>query len=97
MRTSNGLPVRLNGVSVRTTSNARNASKQQPTVTPAQAGFIRFLNENQNELPNFSNALKLAHDLMLYHTDVPLDNEEKFALYNIKCLWEEIDRLVEAE
>lgn len=97
MRTSNGQRARLNGVSVRTTGNARNALKNGPTPTPAQAEFIRFLSGNKNELPDFSSGLKLVHDLVLYHTDVPLDDDEKLALYNIKQLWEEIDKLVEAE
>jgi hypothetical protein len=93
MLQSNGQRARLNGHSVSTTGNARNASKIHLTVTPAQAEFVRFFSEN--EIPAFSNSLKLAHDLVLYHTDVVLDDEEKLALYNLKQLWEEIDRLAE--
>jgi hypothetical protein len=93
MQTPNGQSVRLNSHSVRTTSNARNASKIHLTVTPAQAEFVRFFSEN--EIPVFSDSLKLAHDLVLYHTDVVLDDEEKLALYNLKQLWEEFDKLSE--
>jgi hypothetical protein len=29
----------------------------------------------------------------LYHTDVPLDEEEKFALFDLKILWEVFERV----
>lgn len=94
LQTPNGQRVRLNGHSVHTTCNARHALKAKSTVTPAQAEFLQFF--SKTEMPGISSSLKLAHELVLYHTDVVLDDEEKLALHNLKMLWEEIDRLSEA-
>lgn len=94
MQTSNDQVKMLNGKAA-STCNARNALKAKPTVTPAQAEFLQFF--SKTEMPGISNSLKLAHELVLYHTDVVLDDEEKLALYNLKSLWEEIDRLSEAD
>lgn len=93
MLQSNGQRVRLNGYSVNTTGNARNASKVKPAITAAQAEFISFI--TGNDIRGFSESLKLVHDFALYHTDLPLDDDEKFALYNVKLLWEELDKLSE--
>ncbi|UII31355.1 hypothetical protein LVD17_23975 [Fulvivirga ulvae] len=39
-------------------------------------------------------SLKMVHDFALYHTDLPLDATEKMALFNLKILWESMEKLV---
>lgn len=41
-------------------------------------------------------ALKMIHDLALYHTDFCLDTTEKNALYSLKALWSELETLVKS-
>ena len=42
---------------------------------------------------SFITALKTVHGLALYHTDVYFDKTEKNALYNLKVLWEGLQRM----
>ncbi|MDR6806041.1 hypothetical protein J2Y45_003233 [Dyadobacter sp. BE34] len=38
----------------------------------------------------------MIHDLALYHSDVPLDQVEKSALFDLKVLWEGFERMAES-
>ena len=37
--------------------------------------------------------LKMIHDFALYHTDLCFDTEEKIALFNLKLLWEGLEKI----
>ncbi|RDY61494.1 hypothetical protein DX873_04850 [Flagellimonas nanhaiensis] len=55
-------------------------------LTPAQVELLQFANYLDG--PDLVNALKLLHDVVIYHSEIPLDEEEKTALYSVKGLWE---------
>lgn len=38
-------------------------------------------------------SLQKIHDLALYHTDIPIGEEEKTALFDIKVLWDALGEL----
>lgn len=80
----------LNGNSVATTDDARHASK----LTQPQVEFIRFV--LFHGIDDLCRSLKQVHDWALYHSDIPLDADEKYALFNLKLLWEEFERMTEA-
>ena len=95
MQTSNGQSVCLNSHSVNTTSDTRNVSKVKVSLTPSQAEFIDFvLFHGVKEL---SKSLRMIHDLALYHSDVPFDETEKVALFDLKLLWEGFERIERGE
>lgn len=72
-----------------TAGDTRNVSKVKVWLTPSQCEFIDFvLFYGASEL---SKSLRIVHDLALYHSDVPIDAEEKRALFGVRCLWEGID------
>ena len=91
MQTSNGAGVDLNANSVNPTSDARHASNVNNSLTPSQVEFW-YLIESQscNEL---ARSLRMVHDLALYHSDVPFNAEEKSALFDVKVLWEGLEKI----
>jgi hypothetical protein len=40
-----------------------------------------------------SQSLKMIHDLALYHSDIPFDIAEKTALFDLKVLWEGLEKM----
>lgn len=40
-----------------------------------------------------SKSLKLIHDLALYHSDVSFNENEKSALFDLKILWESLEKM----
>jgi len=44
--------------------------------------------------PDLVKSLKLLHNIAVYHSSEPLDEAEKDALFNVKGLWECIERIV---
>ncbi len=58
-------------------------------LTPAQTQLLDFA--NALDAPDLVKALKLIHDLALYHSDGLIDDPEKVALYWVKGLWEHIE------
>jgi hypothetical protein len=87
---SNGQKVEPNGNLVATADDARHVSQ----LTPAQVEFIDFVLFHGIEV--LCRSLKQVHDWALYHSDVPFDADEKYALFNLKLLWEELERINEA-
>ncbi len=76
-----------------TSGDTRNVSKVKVLLTPSQHEFIDFiLFSGVREL---SSSLKMIHDLALYHSDIPVNDAEKGALYNLKLLWEGFERIGE--
>lgn len=41
----------------------------------------------------FIDSLKMIHDFALYHTDLCFDTDEKYALFNLKILWESLEKI----
>ena len=95
MRNSNGQEICLNS----------NFSQKDSHSSLKKAEFIKSLNplevkciENLKSLgiEDLIHALKMIHDLALYHTDFCLDTTEKNALYSLKALWSELETLVKS-
>ena len=93
MQTSNGQSAGLNSHSVNTTDDTRNVSKVEVSLTPSQADFIDFVLFHGVE--ELSRSLRMIHDLALYHSDVCFDEAEKVALFDLKLLWEGLERIEE--
>ena len=93
MRTSNGQGVNHKFNLVNTTDDTRHVSKIKVLLTPSQAKFIDFI--MCHGVLELSESLKLIHDVALYHSDIPFDEVEKFALYNLKVLWEGLEQIEE--
>jgi hypothetical protein len=84
MRTSNGQSNAPDHPE--TSSGARNVPLITKELSPAQEELIDLvIFFDPLEL---SGNLKLIHNLALYHTDQPIDEEEKYALYNVNALSE---------
>lgn len=67
-------------------------NKQKTTGKP-DSQFTNFV--LLHGVHEFSKSLKMIHDLALYHSDVPLEEAEKIALYDLKLLWEGFERMGE--
>jgi hypothetical protein len=93
MRTSDGQNVDSNVHSVSTTVDARHASNVNVSITRSQAEFLNLV-QGQGYL-ELSKSLKLVHDLALYHSDISFNGSEKSALFDLKLLWEGIERMDE--
>jgi hypothetical protein len=94
MQALNGQSASSNAHSADTTGNARHASNVGAPLTASQADFL-YLIECQG-CRELSHSLKMIHDLALYHSDVPFDQAEKSALFDLKMLWEGFERMVES-
>jgi len=81
----------MNAHSANTTNDARHASNGGAPLTASQAEFL-YLIECQG-CQELSRSLKMIHDLALYHSDVPFDQAEKSALFDLKVLWEGFERM----
>ena len=96
MQTSNGQSAGLNSHSVNTTVDTRNVSKNvEVSLTPSQAEFIDFVLFHGVE--ELSRSLRMIHDLALYHSDVCFEEAEKVALFDLKLLWEGLERIEEKD
>lgn len=72
-------------------ADTRHVSKNCRTLLPIQAEFISHL--EFHGIDDLIRSLKMIHDFALYHTDLCFDKEEKSALYDLKILWESLERL----
>ena len=91
MRNVNGQSIPLHNNLGNTADDTRHVSKTLTPLLPAQAEFIDYI--MFHGVSEFSESLKLIHDLALYHTDVPFDQNEKAALFNLKILWEGFEQI----
>ncbi|MEM9649114.1 MAG: hypothetical protein AAF969_11585 [Bacteroidota bacterium] len=57
-------------------------------LSPAQTQLLDFI--NPLDAPDLVHSLKHIHNIALYHSEGPLDDPEKVALYWMKGLWERI-------
>lgn len=80
--------------------NAVISAKDAPAVSnisqklsPAQVELLEFADHLDG--PNLVKSLQLLHDMALYHSQHPIDEEEKNALHSTKLLWERIAAITE--
>ena len=70
---------------------APNPALSFPLLTPAQTQLLEYANDLDG--PDLVKSLKLVHDIAVYHSHEPLDEDEKDALFSVKVLWEHIERI----
>ena len=73
-------------------ANAQSVTKISQMLTPAQVQLLDYANYLDG--PDLVRSLKLLHDIVVYHSNEPLDEDEKCALYSIKVLWEYVEGIV---
>ncbi|WP_420601852.1 hypothetical protein [Flagellimonas sp.] len=71
--------------------DTRYVSRISQLLTPAQAALLDFA--NTVDAPDLVKALKLVHNMALYHSDGLIDDPEKVALYWVKGLWEHLEEI----
>ena len=62
-------------------------------LTPAQVQLLEFADALDG--PDLVKSLQLVHDMALYHSQYPIDEDEKSALHSAKLLWECIAAIAE--
>ena len=72
-------------------TDSASASVDTRDVSAIQSEFFRFL--HFQGIPELVTSFKLVHDLALYHSDLIIDNEERLALFHVKIIWEELEKL----
>ena len=87
MRNVIGQTACLNGKNVESV-NGSEILKSLNSVEEEFIGNLKF-----QGIEELVSSLKMIHDFALYHTDLWFDTEEKAALFNLKILWEGLDRL----
>ncbi len=88
---SNGQNVCPNCHSANTAVDTRNVSKINKSLLPSQVEFLDFV--MFHGVHELSESLKLIHNMALYHSDLPFDNVEKSALFDLKMLWEGLENI----
>ena len=91
MRTSNGQSIPQNPSSENASVDARQVSGNSRSLSPAQVEFLSTV--MFYGVHDLSASLKLVHDIALYHSDYPFEEVEKSALYDVKSLWEELEKM----
>ncbi|SNZ00022.1 hypothetical protein [Flagellimonas pacifica] len=71
--------------------DTRDVSRISQLLTPAQVELLNFC--NPVDAPDLVKALKLVHNMALYHSDGLIDDPEKVALYWVKGLWECLEEI----
>ena len=72
--------------------NAQCATQPPQMLTPAQLELLDYADALDG--PDVVKSLKLLHDVVIYHSYEPIDEEEKNALFHLKGLWECIERII---
>ncbi|MEM6817127.1 MAG: hypothetical protein AAF600_22495 [Bacteroidota bacterium] len=86
MLTQNGQTACLNG------KNPESSSFSLKSISSSEAEFIG--NIRFQGIEDLVHSLKTVHDYALYHTDLCFDRDEKTALFNLKILWEGLEKMV---
>jgi len=73
-------------------ADAQSAPKIPQMLSPAQVQLLHYADALDG--PHLVKSLKLLHDIAVYHSTEPIDEEEKDALYLIKGLWECVEVIV---
>jgi len=80
-----------NGQCICQVERPASASLDTRHVSDVQSEFLKFiLFQGVEELIK---SLKLVHDQALYHSDLLIDDDERVALFHVKILWEEMEKL----
>lgn len=93
MSTQNGPKLCSTCNAVIVSDGAQAASKIPQPPTPAQCKLLNYV--DYLDAPDRIKALRLVHDIAVYHSEEPLEWEEKQALYQVKVLWELITEIKE--
>ena len=93
MQTQNGQTACLNGNTSVAASDAANNAMMPPlrTFDVADKKFVGYV--RYHGVDGFIQSLKLVHNISLYHSQYPIDSEEKKALLDLKILWEGLEKL----
>lgn len=91
MQTLDGSGVDSNPNSVNPRNDARQASNANSTITSAQAEILYLIDTQGSQ--ELARSLRMIHDMALYHSDIPCDEPQKSALYDLKLLWESFERM----
>ena len=73
-------------------AEAQSAPKTPQMLSPGQIQLLDYADALDGS--HLVKSLKLLHDIAVYHSTEPIDEEEKDALYHIKVLWECIEVIV---
>ena len=73
-------------------ANAQSATQTPQMLTPAQLELLEYADALDG--PDVVKSLKLLHDVVIYHSYEPIDEEEKNALFHLKGLWECIEQII---
>jgi len=91
MQTSDGRGVGANEHSTNPTNDACHASNFSSTITSAEADILYLIDtQGSREL---ARSLRMIHDMALYHSDIPFEEPQKSALYDMKLLWEGLEKM----
>ena len=63
-------------------------------LNPLEAEFLDYV--KFHGIDKFVKSLKMIHDFALYHTDLCFDKDEKSALFDLKILWEGLERITKS-
>lgn len=66
-------------------------SRRLTLVTEVEKEFIELI--HLTGIQDMIGSLKMIHDLALYHTDICFGAVEKNTLFNLKMLWEGMERM----
>ena len=77
------------------TDAAPSALKISRELSPSQVQLLEYADYLDG--PNLVKSLKLLHDMVIYHTYDPIDEQEKTALFSLKGLWECIEQIIREE
>jgi|GEM_PF-1086075 len=65
--------------------------EQQSILTTAQSELIDRI--MFHGIADLIQSLKFVHDATLYHSEMPIDEDEKTFLFNVKVLWEWLEAI----
>ena len=91
MRNLNGQSVPQNSGSENASVDTRQVSGNSKSLSPAQVEFLSMV--LFHGVHDLSASLKLIHDIALYHSDYPFEEVEKSTLYDVKSLWEGLEKM----
>lgn len=75
------------------TPDTQEVSKNQDALLTAQNELIDWIMSFDKK--DLSNSFKLIQDLVIYHCELPIEEQEKKALYFLKILINELEKIDE--
>ncbi|MEH6659920.1 hypothetical protein [Leeuwenhoekiella marinoflava] len=86
---------------MRTSNGQGNNPVREPEGTPldtrhvSKAQYLFLAALQFHGFADLAASLHCIHDLALYHSQIPFDEAEKSALYDLKLLWEGLERMAQ--